>query len=372
MRRAGLEGWRAFALGVRLKLRGVLVALLVLVGSVSAWAQKPLAVSAVELSQHLARRTAVEYPAEAKAGHVSGTVVLLVEVSAAGKVTSAEALSGPERLQAAARKCVEQWEYRPFEKDGSAVAATGLVQVGFHLGSAAPAKVEKFLDGVRSKYATEPGLVAQGFSCRVEPEWREFPQMRHVAADSMLLRRLKRTRVRLVVATAAVPLTEVDTPKQPKLNVADLATYDQLVAATRRMVQGFYETWLPFGIVGPTAPADASVKTVAGKTAVVFKRGGVTDWMSFDRQSRMVHFTELMPSGEAVEESPEFVASPNGLLYTGTDFVVHRAGGQAETHGAYRIAYREVDGFRMPKRVEIEVKGSLDAHFRFTGCKVGH
>lgn len=352
-------------------LRGTLVGLVVMLGSVSAWAQKPLAVSAVELSQHLARQTAVVYPAKAKAAHVSGSVVLLVEVNAAGKVTSAEALSGPEMLQAVARKCVEQWEYRPFEKDGNAVAATGLVRVGFHLSEGLPLKVSKFLTGVRAKYATEPGLAAEGFQCRVEPEWREFPQLQHAAGDEPLMEWLRRARVRLVVPAADAPLTEVDKPKKPKLNVRDLATADQMMAATRRMVQGFYETWLPFGIVGPTAPAGASMKTVAGKTVVVFKRGGVTDWMSFDGQSRMVHFTELMPNGEAVEESPEFVASPDGLLYTGTDFVVHRPGSQVNTHGAYRIAYREVDGVRMPRRVEIEVKGSLDVHFRFTSCRVG-
>lgn len=357
----------------RIELRGFLAGLLVVLCAVSARAQKPLTVTTTELRQHTLRRAPVAYPAEAKAEHVTGTVVLLIDVSAAGKVTGAQALSGPEMLQPAAQKSVEQWTYRPFRKDGKAVAVTGLVRVVFRQGGRPQTGVEKFLTKVRAKYATEPGLAATGFRCRVEPEWREFPQLQHVAADSPLLLRLKRTRVRLFVPTANAPLTEADKPKKPNLNVQDLATADQLVTAARRMVEGFYETWLPFGIVGPSAPASASLKTLTGKkaakTVIEYKQGGMTDWMSFDGASRMIHFTELMPNGEAVEESPHFVASPGGLLYTGTDFVIHR--GQTNTHGAYRIAYQKVNGFRMPKTVEIEVKGSLDVHFRFTGCKVG-
>lgn len=238
--------------------------------------------------------------------------------------------------------------------------------------------VAQYLSGVRAKYVTEPKLTAQGFSCEVRPEWREFPQAKYQRADSPLLDRLKRTRVRLMVAKGGTPLIEVEKPKKPKLDVKDLATADQLVGSIRQMVKGFYETWLAFGIMGPSAPADASIRTVMVKpvgleTVIEYKQGGATDWMSFDAKSRMLHFTQLLPGGAAVQESPQFEASSGGLLYTGTHFDIHSgsANGQPDSLGAYRIEYQKVDGLRLPKTLEVEVNGTLDVHFQFSGCRLG-
>jgi hypothetical protein len=238
--------------------------------------------------------------------------------------------------------------------------------------------VEQFLSSVRAKYVREPKLAAEGFACEVRPEWQEFPQVKYLPADSSLADRLKRTRVRLTVAKGGTPLIEVERAKKPDLNVKDLATVDQIVASARQMVTGFYETWLPFGIMGPSAPADASMQTVNVKpvgqeTVILYKQGGTTDWMSFDSQSRMLHFTQLLPQGNAVMESPQFAESGGRLLYTGTRFEIHDASatGKPDTLGAYRIEYQRVGGLRMPKTLEVEVNGTLDVHFQFSGCRVG-
>lgn len=238
--------------------------------------------------------------------------------------------------------------------------------------------VEQYLSGVRAKYVTEPRLAAEGFACEVRPEWREFPQAKYLPAGSPLLERLKRTRVRLTVAKGGAPLIEVDKAKKPELDVKELATVDQLAASARQMVQGFYETWLAFGINGPSAPAGASMQTVTVKpvgpeTVILYKQGGATNWMSFDSQSRMLHFTQLLPGGNAVQETPQFEASADGLLYAGTHFEIHSgsANGKPDTLGAYGIEYTKVDGLRMPKTLEVEVNGTLDVHFQFSGCRVG-
>jgi hypothetical protein len=229
--------------------------------------------------------------------------------------------------------------------------------------------VEEFLNRVRSKYASQPELERVGFHCRVEPKWREFPQLKDVAPGSALLERLKRTRVTLMVIPGGMPMVGVKKAKDPALNVGEVARADEVVGMTRRMVRGFYMTWLTFGIAGPRAPANATLKTADGETVITFQQGGMTDWMSFDAASRMHHFTELLPNGGAVEETPQFEASPEGLLYTGTDFAMHR--GNKTTHGAYRMTYGQVNGYRLPKVVEVRVEKSLDVHFRFTGCRIG-
>ena len=239
--------------------------------------------------------------------------------------------------------------------------------------------VEQFLSGVRAKYATEPNLAAEGFTCEVRPEWREFPEAKYLPAGSPLLERLKRTRVRLTVAKGGTPLIEVNKAKKPELDVKDLTTADALAGSVRQMVQGFYETWLAFGINGPSAPADASIQTVKVKpagqeTVILYKRDEATNWMSFDEESRMLHFTQLLPHGDAVQESPQFEASSKGLLYTGTNFEIHSgsAEGKPDTVGSYRVQYTKVDRLRMPKMLEVEVNGTLDVHFEFSDCQVGN
>lgn len=348
-------------------MRQVLIGL-VMVAAAGAWAQKPLAVSQVELEQHVVKRAAVDYPAAAVAGHVSGTVVLLVRVSATGHVTGVQTLSGPAVLEAAAVKSVKQWVYRPFEKDGMAVAATGMVQVTFHAGESG-SPVEQFMARVRAKYASEPDLEREGFHCRVRPAWREFPQLKDEAPGSALLERLNGTRVTLMVLPGGTPMVGVRKAKDPALSVGDMARSVTVVDMSRQMVRGFYMTWLTFGIAGPRAPANATMKTTDSETVIAFPQGGMTDWMSFDAGLKMHHFTELMANGGAVEETPQFVASPAGLLYTGTDYAMQH--GKTMTHGAYRVIYREVDGYRLPKVVEVRAEKGLAVHFRFTGCKVG-
>ncbi len=238
--------------------------------------------------------------------------------------------------------------------------------------------VEQFLSGVRAKYATEPRLVQAGFSCELRPVWQEFPQVKYLGPNSPLLDRLKRTRVRLMVTKGGTPLIEVNKAKKPDLDVKDLATVDQLLASTRQMMQGFYETWLPFGIIGPSAPAGASMQTVTVKpvgleTVIQYQQGSTRDWMSFDSESRMLHFTQLLPAGAAVQESPQFEASGDGLLYTGANFEIHsgQSDGKPDTLGAYRIQYQKMDGLRVPKTVEVEVNGTLDVHFQFSDCSLG-
>ncbi len=335
----------------------------------SAGAETPMAVSAAALSRHLLKRAPVAYPAGARAAHVDGAVALLITVSPQGKVSKAQVLNGPAQLRAAARKSVEQWVYRPFRKGQKPVAAAGLVRVRFRSG-AKPKPAAKFLARVRKKYVSEPGLAAVGFSCRVEPAWREFPELEHVPPGSPFLKRLQRTRITLTTKMGGTPMTEVKPPKRPKLSPVELTHADQLVKMTRQMLNGFYRTWLPFGILGPGAPADASLSRKGSETVIVFHRRGVTDWMSFDGKLRMLHYTELIPSGEAIEETPQFAAGPNGrLLYTGTDFVVHR--GEKNTHGAYRIQYRMVHGYRLPRTVEVKAGNRFDVHFRFRHCRVG-
>jgi len=121
-------------LGARLALALTLVMAGVMVGT-PVVAQEVIEVSARDLMAHrLEVKSALVYPAIAKAARISGTVVVQLDVSAEGAVVSTKAISGHPMLQQAAIDFVKQLTFKPFEKDGVAVGARGQTSVIFTLG----------------------------------------------------------------------------------------------------------------------------------------------------------------------------------------------------------------------------------------------
>jgi TonB family protein len=71
------------------------------------------------------------YPAEAKKDHITGQVQVKVSVDETGKVTSAEIMSGPGVLQAAALEAAKRARFQPHMVNGVAVKVFGVVTYDF-------------------------------------------------------------------------------------------------------------------------------------------------------------------------------------------------------------------------------------------------
>ena len=71
------------------------------------------------------------YPAEAKKDHVTGQVQVKVFIDETGKVTSAEIMSGPDELQAAALDAAKRARFRPHLMDGIPVKVFGVLTFDF-------------------------------------------------------------------------------------------------------------------------------------------------------------------------------------------------------------------------------------------------
>jgi TonB family protein len=71
------------------------------------------------------------YPAEAKKDHVTGQVQVKVFVDETGKVTSAEVMSGPEALQAAALEAAKRARFQPHMVGGVPVKVFGVLTYDF-------------------------------------------------------------------------------------------------------------------------------------------------------------------------------------------------------------------------------------------------
>ena len=65
------------------------------------------------MAKELLTKVPPEYPAEALAAKISGTVVFHAIFSADGSVKEVKVVSGPPQLVEAATNAVGQWKYRP-------------------------------------------------------------------------------------------------------------------------------------------------------------------------------------------------------------------------------------------------------------------
>jgi len=83
--------------------------------------------------QGLVHKVLPEYPASAKAAHITGTVLLHVIISKDGTMQHIEYVSGPPELMKAAIDAVAQWTYKPVKLNGEPLEVDTTIQVVFQL-----------------------------------------------------------------------------------------------------------------------------------------------------------------------------------------------------------------------------------------------
>lgn len=79
------------------------------------------------------KRVEPEYPSQAKASNVSGTVQVEITIDEAGNVVSARAVSGHPLLKAAAVDAARQWQFLPTTLSGEPVKVAGTLTFNFAL-----------------------------------------------------------------------------------------------------------------------------------------------------------------------------------------------------------------------------------------------
>ncbi len=86
-----------------------------------------------EATKYLINLVPPEYPADAKAARVQGTVSLSITIDTDGSVKETKEISGPRELIAAATAAVKQWRYKPVVFRGQPREATTVVDLLFKL-----------------------------------------------------------------------------------------------------------------------------------------------------------------------------------------------------------------------------------------------
>lgn len=95
---------------------------------------KSVVVSPGIIAGNRIRGSFLQYPPDARAAHVQGTVVLKAHILKDGTIGDLAVISGPEMLQKAAIDCVKTWRYRPYLLNGQPVEVETQINIVFRLG----------------------------------------------------------------------------------------------------------------------------------------------------------------------------------------------------------------------------------------------
>jgi peptidyl-prolyl cis-trans isomerase A (cyclophilin A) len=96
---------------------------------------KRVSISAGVAAENLLKRAPPVYPPDARAAGISGTVVLVADISEYGMVEDLKVASGPPALQQPAMDAAKTWVYKPYLLNDEPVAVKTTINIIFTLGS---------------------------------------------------------------------------------------------------------------------------------------------------------------------------------------------------------------------------------------------
>ncbi|MGA2586313.1 MAG: energy transducer TonB [Candidatus Aminicenantales bacterium] len=94
---------------------------------------EPQIVSTDILNKNAIYRASPNYPPQAKAAQISGTVRVEIVVDEGGNVVSAHALNGLPFFQEAAVEAAEKWKFKPFLNKDRPIKVSGILEFNFAL-----------------------------------------------------------------------------------------------------------------------------------------------------------------------------------------------------------------------------------------------
>jgi protein TonB len=106
--------------------------------SIAAAQSGPARISGGVMAGQNLTKVAPVYPAEARAAHVSGAVVLHAIIGKDGTVENLTVISGPEMLRASALDAVRQWTYKPYLLNGEPTEVDTTITVNYNFGGETP------------------------------------------------------------------------------------------------------------------------------------------------------------------------------------------------------------------------------------------
>jgi TonB family protein len=129
---------------------------------------RPARVSAGTMAGNIIFKADPVYPAEARAEHVEGEVVLHATISKAGTIENVQVLSGPPILMVSAIDAVRQWKYKPYLLNGEPTEVETTINIRYSLSEPGESGAANVGPGVRKigNGVSSPVVIYQ-----VQPEY---------------------------------------------------------------------------------------------------------------------------------------------------------------------------------------------------------
>lgn len=135
------------------------------------------------------------------------------------------------------------------------------------------------------------------------------------------------------------------------------------------LVQGLFLTWQSKGLNGPIPMFDSQIKSAVetndGYRLILSVPG---DPVRIEMNKDYL-VTEIVSVGGKVDERPQYLPSPEGLIFTG-----NIATDDSESSGRVEVKYEldssMVEGFRLPTSAHLQVSHNIDVKLALNGCTV--
>jgi hypothetical protein len=224
---------------------------------------------------------------------------------------------------------------------------------------------KKIVDSARSRYYSLDG---QGFisaTCSVKFEFSTVPILPSV--DSLAnLKLLEATQFTLMLDRNGPTLQH----KYPDGTADDARRRAEPEAnLLSSLVQGLFLTWPTKGLNGPIPAFDSQIKSAVetndGFRLILSVPGGPVR-IELNKDYLV---TEIVSIGGKIEERPEYMHFPEGLVFTG-----NTATDNSESSGSVNVKYElessMVDGLRLPTSAQLQVSPNIDVKFALNECTV--
>jgi TonB family protein len=142
-------------------------------------ADEPAKVASGVMAGNLLTHASPVYPADAKAQHISGSVVLHALISKTGNIEDLTVISGPDELRASAMDAVKQWTYRPYLLNGEPTAVETTITVHYSLNGQLP------MPGSGPALISS-GVIAGNILTKVNPVYPADAKVQHISGPVVL------------------------------------------------------------------------------------------------------------------------------------------------------------------------------------------
>jgi hypothetical protein len=208
-----------------------------------------------------------------------------------------------------------------------------------------------------------------GFDCAVHPDWHATFTAPGDSRIAML------TPVEITLHTHMNGVSSIDwtVPASAANDAESTSLRDQMHSAMEQTLTGFVEFWAPF-VNGSVVPANSSGMTVTHgpSTITVHAAANGTEVTEVFSNDLLLEHYDVVMSGTSVKFDPTYKATPQGLLVEHFLGYIQKADDPSapiqELHVG--IEYQTVEGFPIPRQVNMEVVGTGVINVSLDTCTV--